>query len=715
MAFDSRYIAAFNIEDVLLDKDTGAPLSGGIVTFEKANQPGILKDVFQITYTSGIYNYAPLPNPMTLSSIGTFVDALDNPVIPYFYPYDASGNIEYYRVVVESSGLVPQFVRDPVPNVPSGGDSIITSALENELSNPQFAEVLFNTPTTLSFNTVTDSVVNIAPGWDLVVSSPAVGSVTLSIKTPTGSLNRLTNPGTLLNINSASLSKLQLRQRLYGSPNLWGSGYLAGTFVAKTYVGTSSTLSLLYSQSDGVVVNQVIATGTLTADGLYHAFPGSVLIPPSDSTEFFPDAYVDIFFNIPLSTEIDITSIMVAFTNDVSIADIIYAQTSEDRQIDHLFHYYNDKLQYKPIPSYTIGWDFPFNPAQELGGTIAAAALGANKSRYIADQTIAFEAVSNVLSYTISSPAGLSIFTTGTTPFAIIQYLDTATARELLAQRMSVCLRGITSVGTLVGNVSLYFTTDGSLPNVATGTNNSLVATMTAGKPATFNGNWAEVSRGGLGNATFTLTNTYQNFQLSEFDAILGGGFSTATFFAIVVSFNAMPSTQTISIQFCTLNAGDIASPPPALSAQENRSALEAYYETSYQSGTIPASVTEQGQVVVPMSYISAVPPGMTSLYAVPFSLIFRTVKRTTPNFNLYSPNTGSGDTVRGHIYTNAVARNDFEISLSGNWTKFGGNKGFFCIPSAATTLGTVATASSINPNTTITWQYVADCRFGIV
>ena len=43
MAIDSHYIPAFSIEDVLLDKDTGAPLTGGLVYFEQDNQRGVLK------------------------------------------------------------------------------------------------------------------------------------------------------------------------------------------------------------------------------------------------------------------------------------------------------------------------------------------------------------------------------------------------------------------------------------------------------------------------------------------------------------------------------------------------------------------------------------------------------------------------------------------------------------------------------------------------
>ena len=41
-------------------------------------------------------------------------------------------------------------------------------------------------------------------------------------------------------------------------------------------------------------------------------------------------------------------------------------QNSVNRQNDYLFHYYNPLLQYKPIESFLIGWDFPVNPAQPL-------------------------------------------------------------------------------------------------------------------------------------------------------------------------------------------------------------------------------------------------------------------------------------------------------------------------------------------------------------
>lgn len=338
---DPRFIPAFSIEDVLLDKDTGQPLSGGLVYFEYDNQRGLLKPVYQITGNSPNYTFTELPNPMTLSSIGTFVDALDNPVIPYFYPYDADGDVDLYYIRVTSSEDVPQFDREAQPYIGAQESDEVLSVITNEISNPQFAEVVFDTSSstyTYSVNTVTDNVINIAPDWDLIVSAPAAGTVTLAQLKPTGSLNVASNPGTLLTISSSGLTKLQLRQRIFGSPNLWGSGYLSATFVAKTYSGTGVTLNMYYSQSSGTVVDQLLVAASLQASGAYGTFAGSALIPPSNSVQTFPSAYIDIYFDIPLSIQIDITSVMVAFTGATSIDNINYDQESLPRQIDHLYH-----------------------------------------------------------------------------------------------------------------------------------------------------------------------------------------------------------------------------------------------------------------------------------------------------------------------------------------------------------------------------------------
>lgn len=339
MAIDSHYIPAFSIEDVILDKDTGAPLSGGLVYFEQDNQRGILKPIYQITGTSPNYTYTQLPNPMTLSSIGTFEDALDNPVVPYFYPYNEEGDVEYYYVRVTSSEDVPQFDREAVPYVGAQDNADVLSVITNEISNPQFIDLVYSPTHVYNFSAVSQQVVNIAPDWDIIVTCPTTGTVTITQTRPAGSLNIATNPGTILTISSAGITALQLRQRIFGSPNLWGSGYLSGTFVAKTYSGTAVTLNMFYSQSNGTVVDQLLVAASLPASGNYGVFSNAFLIPASNSTQTFPNAYIDIYFDIPLSIQIDLTSVMVAYTGNTAINNIAYDQESYARQVDHLYHY----------------------------------------------------------------------------------------------------------------------------------------------------------------------------------------------------------------------------------------------------------------------------------------------------------------------------------------------------------------------------------------
>src|SRR5690606_27548529 len=144
------------------------------------------------------------------------------------------------------------------------------------------------------------------------------------------------------------------------------------------------------------------------------------------------------------------------------------------------------------------------------GFSVAVSGLTANKSRYIADQTIAFESVGNVLSYSISETTGLTASTSSATQFALIQYLDARTAHELLGQRLSMQMKAGVSLASssLTGYVNLYWTADTALPVLTAATDNSLVSALTLGVPTTGNGTWNAVSRGNLGNAAFQLTPT---------------------------------------------------------------------------------------------------------------------------------------------------------------------------------------------------------------
>lgn len=723
---DPKYIPAFSIEDVILDKDTGVPLSGGLVYFEYDNQRGLLKPVYQITGTSPDYTFIQLPNPVTLSSIGTFADAMDNPEIPYFYPYDAEGNVDLYYVRVTSSEDVPQFTREAQPYIATSGDSDFLSVITNEIANPQFAEVLFDTSEgahTFSVNTVTDYEIPIAPDWVLIITAPAAGSVTVTQLDPAGSVNVTTNPGTILTITSAGLTKLQLRQRKFGSPNLWGSGYISASFVAKTYSGTSVTLNMYYSQSNGTVVDQLLVAGSLASSGVYGQFSGSALIPPSTSSETFPDAYIDIFFDIPLSTQIDITSIMLAFTGVSSIANIGYDEESVDRQIDHLFHYYKPQLQYKPIPSYLVGWDFALNPAQ-LGSSFAAQAVGANKSYYTWDQTIVFQSANSGI--TVSREATAELFRmlsapVGGTQMAVIQYLTGKEAQSVMTQMTSGGLSVNVEVSSTVSQTftaSLWWTANGTLPNVASGTNNSLVSTLDAdGYPDTVVAGWLPVERANLGIASITTTDPTElhNYAFTGWED--SAALSTGTFFAIVIGCNTVAQGNAIQFRSISLVPGYNPTIPAPQTSDEVLRECQRYYETTFLTGaTVPSAVTG-GQLQAPM--ISSDEVGNVSrVYANTFGGQWVTPKWSAPNVLFYSGTTTTASRVQSFGFGDTVV-STAENNIGTFWAAPIIDTKTYLLKSAGTAPGNLIagvgnTLAGTPVSAWIQYHYTADARPGI-
>lgn len=733
---DPHYIPAFSIEDVLLDKDTGAPLTGGIVTFFEDDQRLVLKPVFQITGTSPNYTFIQLPNPMTLSAIGTFEDSLGNPVIPYFFPYDAALNVQLYYITVTSSGLVPQFTREAQPYIPNtGGGTVVPGTVTNEISNPQFAEVLFDTIAasyTFNFNTVTSHEVEIAPDWSIIVTSPGVGSVTVTQLTPVGSLNLPTNPGTLLQINSTGLTSLLLRQRITGSPNLWGNGYISAGFMAKVYGGTSKTLTLEYSQSNGAITNQTLVTATLPASGDYAYYSASKFIDMSTSSDDFPNAYVDIFFDIPLSVMVDITSVMAVATGSTSVANIGYDQESNPRQIDHLFHYYKPELAFKLIPSLLVGWDFPLNPAQEFGTSVTITTTAG----YIWDQTIGQCVVNTVSAARDSVTGGFQVTTSDPTQaFYIMQYLSDGQAKEILGTRLAVNLNAFrtTAGGAVTVRVYLFrgsssavfptlpLTIGGATPLASSGV---FTLNSTAGQGQ----NWSLIARGELGQAYGTLPvvdtadwetlNDAEDLQFIGWELTDTTQISNTDKFCMVVTFQC-PTTGTIAtIDSCSLVKGDIPTRPGAQSADEVLRECQYYYENTLTYGG--AKYAMQQAVAFPSTPAA-------NVYTTSFYIQFETMKRVAPSLLLFNGFTGAANTFDVAIYYATVAN---QVSTTGPnainvnfWTAISRLAGISFEPTltaSAAPLVTVAGGGTVSGTSfyatgVVAMLYKADARLGII
>lgn len=127
MPLNPRMVLATSPQMYFVDKDTGLPLSAGKVYFYKDAARTILKSVYKITGSPPDYTYAELPNPCTLSGVGTFQDDAvpANDILPYYFPYDGTpdttaGVVELYYITVVSGGAVHQFDRVGWPNTTLG-------------------------------------------------------------------------------------------------------------------------------------------------------------------------------------------------------------------------------------------------------------------------------------------------------------------------------------------------------------------------------------------------------------------------------------------------------------------------------------------------------------------------------------------------------------------------------------------------------------------
>lgn len=735
MALDSRYIPAFSIEDVLLDKDTGAPLAGGKVYFEQDNQRGTPKAVYQITGDDPDYTFTQLPNPVILSSIGTFEDSLGNPVIPYFYPYDGNDEPEYYYIRVENANDVPQFAREAQPYLNVANNSAASNSFENEISNPQFSKVDFDISTstyTYSFNNATLEEVQIAPDWSIIVSCTGVGTVTVAQKTPIGTLNIPTNPGTMLNINSGNLTRLRLRQRFQGSPNLWGSGYLSASFTGKTYSGVDTAVTMYYSQSGGSVTDHQIMSQSFNADGLYITRSGFTLLPASSNGDTSPDAYVDIELEWPLSTEIDITSIMLASTGQTGIAEIGYAQDSQARQIDHLFHYYQTLLNFKPIPSMLTGWDFPVNPAQfgESGNITTTAA-------YIWDQTIAKSVVATIPFARNSITGGLQLTTAGSPPeaFLLCQYLSGAEAKKILGTKLSVNMFGYRGSAGGAVTFKIYLFRGSSAAVIPTLGN--LIGSLAADGSFTKNNtagqglDWTEIPRGNLGQAAGNLSVVTTNDDINSEDNDYGFSgwqitdpalIADTDKFCIITTFSYAAASTVITVNSISLVPGEIPTRPAPMTAEQTLAACQYYYEKTYEMGVAPGTVTDNNARIsgsLTPNYNSTT----VALHSGIFSIQHETRKRAVPTLTIYDPRVLNSSNAAfailygqtsGGGYNTATA----SIPFSTNFTPLssGTKTANYVPPGSFNTLTSFSGSGTIVYNNgTILYHYTADARLGIV
>lgn len=153
MALDpTTYIVASDLQQYIVDKDTGGPLSGGIIKFYEDESRTTPKDVFILSGTPPDYSYTNIGSEIELSAVGT-VQYNGADTVVYYKPFNADGDIQRYYVTVESSQNVPQFTRAAWPNFVES--NAVAGGTNNFIINGQFLNNIVQTAKPInSTNTV---------------------------------------------------------------------------------------------------------------------------------------------------------------------------------------------------------------------------------------------------------------------------------------------------------------------------------------------------------------------------------------------------------------------------------------------------------------------------------------------------------------------------------------------------------------------------------
>lgn len=730
MALSDLYITAVDLEEYFVDKDTGLPLAGGQIQFWVDGARTTPKLVYELTgdptnSQGGGYSYAPLPNPITLSDVGTVQDSNGNNTPIYYYPYDSNGQLQlYYIVVVNSLGVV-QFTREAWPNVTltqvAGASESISA---NQISNGQFSVMSLPgglNSQVISFTGVATNLYYIAPGWVLSVGHNGAGTVTVTRTALTGSSGYPTNPNYWLTVTpGANVTSLILYQR-FDSPSVWsqtnngGDGWIS----ASVALDAGSSLEIKYVPSSGTATSILAASNATIVP---NTSAKTVQLPVSNNASTPNTGYVDIQLILPVGQPTTFSSVQIVSMN-VNLGNVPYIQDAPERQQVYALNTYLPSLLYKPTKSFLVGWDFPLNPAQ-FGEALNPLPVN-NSSAYAWDQTIVYSSGNNAVKYSRAPSGAFRLSGLVASSVAVIQYISQRQAREILNQSVSVMVAATTDNATpIASTVSLFWTDGTALPNLGAGT--SIVASLNAsGNVATVNnptaGTWNRISpASGLG-ATFQLGTAASGFNYYDFNDFTlgqGAGGTTATFAAIVVGFGNLPVGQNIDINSISLVPGAQATIPAAQSYTEVLNECRHFYWKSYLSSDAPGTVTDTGKYILPANLVWNSITGRDYYYPASFIVNFPQPMHAAPVYNFYNP-AGTVDTISNVMKSGNGAGADVTLNYATTggtpqWT-FAVNVNNLAATYIPFQVGLPDTGGTSGSDSSMHFHIVCDARLGLV
>lgn len=659
---DERFIPLNLPNPYFVDKNTGEALANGKMVFTRDTARTTPKPVYQLVNSGGTYTYVPLPNPVTLSGVGTIQDDAENNVALYLFPYITDPatkrlTLDLYYLEVFDSASYPlgpsQFTREAIPNLNDVNDPIDepSNDVSNQLANPQFSRYFLQD--SVETLTVSGALTEfpIAPDWDLVANG--TGTINIERIPVEGNEAIPTYPSYYLQITTnLGITNAFLRQRFKFNSGIWSGKFISGFFAARLVSGTSG-VTMKYEDSSGVNSNVTVFSASINNE--WNSYGGSVQLTSSSNTQSGEDAYVDITISLPPGSVIDITSFQIL----VSDADFLdtqgYTARTTNREQALMGDYFIPALEYKPIPSLLIGWDFPLNP-RKFGDSGSVTST----IEYILDQTILQTMPGLTVNFSKNPlTGGLSLnHQQADLSYAVIQYLDGDQASKFLGTSLSVNVSGYTQDGgNSADTTSIQVRIFANASDVQFGTLPVSLFTLSSDGTVTLTGlavtnGWYEISRNNLPVAKGNLEPLIPTSQLSEDKDLKFNKWEIndetqvsngVKGIAVVISFSPAASSTDYETQIDSISVvpGDIPTRPAPLSLGEVLYQCEFYYETTYHPSLIAGTITYDNTYSVHQFTIN-LGGSNYQVDANPFVIFLNSIKRKSPNMTFYSPSAGT-------------------------------------------------------------------------
>ncbi len=673
-------------------------------------------DTYFMFVLSNVIPY--LPSPVYQNYQGTIpwsnpIEVLSNGTLPVDIFFDST---KVYRLEIRAGNTQDAQLIYLVENYSPEGTGGVTPVegwndTTNQITNPQFALVDFPSPSPQSL-TSTAATIDIAPGWQIVTTGSA-GSITVSQVPLNGASGDTTNPPYMLNIASSGWTTVGIKQTFAGNGALW-----TGEGVAVAFSAASTTSSLpaqaFISYSDGTT--QTIFSTTLNA--LLQEKTGSAIIEESSSTDVPPNASTALTISWTAGSTVSITSIQLVGQDAVDVGAVAYQQETIQRQIDQTFHVYADSLITMPKDSLLTGWDFGQNPWQFTTTTSTNVAT----NRYTADQTVVIQqayvtsATGNNVAVGQAPAADNFGFqmtaVAANNQSALVQYIDTATMRPYWKRPVSslVKVRFNSSHATAIKlKMRLIWRTTAP----STIGQNEPVLSWTGDDPV-FAAGWTAITPNN--DPAYTLQNASDISELA-FEGMTLPAASTSTMYLAVVLYTVGPMNAAATADYLVVNdvslvPNEFATSSTSLSYDETLGRCHYYYESSYDYGDLPGTVTQSGSLNRNMT--TSKNAGIISCIAQSFDVTYKQVKRIKCTPILY-PTLASG--VNGAsvlLYADgAFIATNTVVPISGIWISSTATNNAYYQCNSST--GLVAQASaSIAFNSAANFHYTIDARIGI-